>query len=129
MKIDNTLYSYKQIKDKLLKYKKEYEHDLFGLSEEFESSKIYIKGHISMIDILLDDLDASSGIAWLGVDLAEPNPDPIPYRRKMCEGNCEECIFATKAKEYYLKNNDSSFDAVDDYKDFIGNCKEKNGVK
>lgn len=71
MKLDNTLYSYKQIKDKLLKYKEEYEHDLFGLSEEFESSKIYIKGHINMIDILLDDLDSNSGICWLGIDLSK----------------------------------------------------------
>ena len=120
-------YTYQQIRDRLLKYKEAYEHDLFGISEEFEASKLYIIGHLKMIDILLDDLDSESGIAWLGADFAES--EPKPYRRKMCEGNCEECVFAIEAKEYYLKNNDSSFDAVDDYKDFIGNCKEKNGVE
>ena len=65
------VYTYQQIRDRLLKYKKQYEHGLFGLSEEFEASKLYIKGHISMINVLLDDLDSDSGIAWFGADFAD----------------------------------------------------------
>ena len=64
------VYTYQQIKNRLLKYKAAYEQDLENLSEEFEASKLYIKGHISMINILLDDLDCGSGIAWLGADFA-----------------------------------------------------------
>lgn len=81
------VYTYQQLRARLLKYKEAYEQDLDNLSEEFETSKLYIKGHIKMIDILLDDLDSESGIAWLGADFAEP---PKPHRRKICEGNCKK---------------------------------------
>ena len=120
----NAVYSYNQIRNRLLKYKEEYEQDL--TLQLGEANKSYIRGHIHMINLLLDDLDSESGIAWLGVDFAES--EPKPYRRKICESNCEECTFAIKAKEYYLKNNDSIFDALSDYRDFIDKCKEKNGV-
>ena len=121
------IYTYQQIRDRLLKYKKEYENDLESLSEEFETNKAYIRGNIHMINFLLDDLDSESGIAWLGADFAES--EPKPHKRKICEGNCEECIFATVAKEYYLKICDSAFDAASDYNDFIKRCKKENSIE
>ena len=130
IKLDNTLYSYKQIRDKLLKYKKDYEKELdiayanLLLLKNDGKDVSYINGHIQMIDMLLDDLDASSGIGWMGVDLSKPTP----HRRKMCEGNCEECIFAIESKEHYLKNNDSVFDATSDYNNFVEQCKKENGI-
>ena len=119
------IYTYQQIRDRLLKYKEAYEQDLDNLSEEFEASKLYIKGHLKMIDILLDDLDSESGIAWLGADFAEP---PKPHRRKICEGNCEKCSIAKQFKSYYSIINDSAFDAKSDYNEFIENCKKENNV-
>ena len=77
MKLDNTLYSYKQIRDKLLKYKKEYEKDMeliyaeLLLRKKSSDDVQYIKGHLHMINMLLDDLDSNSGIGWLGIDLSK----------------------------------------------------------
>ena len=126
------VYTYKQIKDRLLKYKEEYEKELdiayanLLLLKNDGKDVSYINGHIQMISMLLDDLDSESGIAWLGADFAEY--EPKPHERKMCEGNCEECIFANKAKEYYLTRDESVFDSKSDYDEFIEHCKRINGV-
>jgi hypothetical protein len=61
---------YNKLENYLKDKKKEYEHDLFELSEKFESSKTYIKGHLHMIDMLFDDLDSFLSYDILGIDLA-----------------------------------------------------------
>ena len=71
MKLDNTLYSYKQIKDKLLKYKEEYEEEMNRCIPMHPKDELIAKGHLRMLDILLDDLDSNSGICWLGIDLSK----------------------------------------------------------
>ena len=71
MKLDNALYSYKQIKDKLLKYKKEYEEEIDRCIPMYPKGELIAKGHLRMLDILLDDLDSNSGIGWLGIDLTK----------------------------------------------------------
>lgn len=137
----------KYLKDK----KKEYEHDLFELSEEFESSKTYIKGHLHMIDMLLDDLDSFLSYDILGIDLAK-NFDFIiqnDYQPKTgglippkppksgsnivketlpcgCNKNCENCFIAKSMKHKFLEECDSVFDAASDYADFINTCAEIN---
>lgn len=138
----------KYLKDK----KKEYEHDLFELSEEFESSKTYIKGHLHMIEILLDDLDSFLSYDVLGIDLTNDSDFIIRggYQPKMedstppkppksgsntvketlfcgCSKNCESCFIAEGMKHKFLKECDSVFDAVSDYADFINVCVEMNG--
>ena len=37
----------------------------------YPKNELIAKGHLRMLDILLDDLDSNSGIGWLGIDLAK----------------------------------------------------------
>ncbi len=55
--------NYDMLRGRLLKYKREYEEELKLLHEDFESSSLYIKGHLKMLDILLDDID--SMVKWV----------------------------------------------------------------
>lgn len=127
----------KYLKDK----KKEYEHDLFELSEEFESSKTYLKGHLHMIDMLLDNLAHDSD--FILQDGYQPKigsstpPEPPKSGSNCvketspcgCNKKCENCFIAESMKHKFLKKCDSIFDAASDYMDFINTCVEMNRDK
>ena len=137
---------YNKLKKYLKNKKKEYKNELDFLSPEFESSSIYIKGHLHMIDMLLDDLDSFISYDTLGIDLANnsdfiiqdgyqggltPPESPeirnniiLPHR---CNKNCESCFIAKSMKHKFLEECDSVFDAKSDYVDFINTCAEMNG--
>lgn len=147
---------YNKLEKYLKNKKKEYEHDLFELSEKFESSKTYIRGHLHMIDMLLDDLDSFLSYDILGIDLTNnsdfvreggyqpktggltpPKPpksgsnvvkEPIQLQYK-CNRDCEYCAVAEDIKHKFLEECDSIFDAAKEYADFIDSCGKANGVK
>ena len=143
---------YNKLEKYLKNKKKEYEHDLFELSEEFESSKTYIKGHLHMIDMLLDDLDSFLSYDILSIDLAnnsdfimqggyqsktggstppEPPKSVSNIVKEMascgCNKNCESCSAAEGMKLKFLEECDSVFDAASNYTDFINKCVKMNG--